>query len=113
MTTIIYILGVAAAAYLGWGVLYQFFYALAGRFWTPPRWPAAARPRKMLVLIPAYREDAVIVNTARVALTQDYPGDDYEVVVIADSLRADTVAALRALPDDLHCSVACICSQEV
>lgn len=98
MSSILYLLGALVLAYLAWGVLYQFFYALLGRFWSAPKWPIPARHRKILVLVPAYREDAVIVNTARVAQQQNYPSEQYEVVVIADTLQAETLQALRTLP---------------
>jgi cellulose synthase/poly-beta-1,6-N-acetylglucosamine synthase-like glycosyltransferase len=98
MTYIIYIAEALLLAYLAWGVLYQLFYALAGLGWQAPVWPTAARQRNILVLIPAYREDAVIVNTARVATQQNYPAGSFEVIVIADSLKTETLAALRAIP---------------
>lgn len=98
MSYILYLAGALLLAYLAWGVLYQLFYALAGLGWKAPDWPSAARQRKILVLIPAYREDAVIVNTARVATQQNYPSASFEVIVIADSLQPETLAALRDIP---------------
>lgn len=93
-----YILGSVLVIYLAWGVLYQFFYALAGRWWAPVDWPLTTEQRKTVVLIPGYREDAVIVNTASVALKQDYPKHLFEVIVIADSFSEDTLLALAELP---------------
>ncbi len=54
--------------------------------------------RKILVLIPAYKEDAVIVDSARAALNQNYPSDRYKVCVIADQLQPATLDRLRELP---------------
>lgn len=51
-----------------------------------------------LVLIPAYKEDGIIVSTAQQALEQDYPKDKFEVAVIADKLKSETVAQLKLLP---------------
>ena len=98
MSYIIYLAGALLLAYLAWGVLYQLCYALAGLGWQAPVWPPAARQRKILVLIPAYREDTVIINTARVATQQNYPAAAFEVIVIADSLKPETLAALREIP---------------
>lgn len=98
MTYMIYFIGALLLAYLAWGVLYQFYYALAGLGWQAPVWPKAESQSKILVLIPAYREDAVIINTARIATQQNYPADCFKVIVIADSLKPETLAALRAIP---------------
>ena len=77
---------------------YWMLLAIAGRIHridvpTPTR-----RLRRIAVLIPAYQEDAVIVDTAHRALLQDYPAPLYEVVVIADGLQPKTMTALHALP---------------
>ncbi|MGF7138060.1 glycosyltransferase family 2 protein [Roseimarinus sediminis] len=53
--------------------------------------------RKMAVLIPGYKEDAVIVDVANDALNQKYPKELFDVVVIADSFRQETIDALKAL----------------
>ena len=52
--------------------------------------------RRFLVLIPAYKEDIVIVNVAIDALKQDYPQDLYDVYVIADQLKPETIETIRA-----------------
>lgn len=90
--------------FLAFVTLYLFVFAVAGLGRKPlPGVPAAGHPgggdrfRRMAVFLPAYREDAVIVDSARQALTQQYPAGYFEVVVIADSLRAETLARLRAL----------------
>jgi cellulose synthase/poly-beta-1,6-N-acetylglucosamine synthase-like glycosyltransferase len=49
-------------------------------------------------MIPGYKEDRVIIDVAQDALLQDYPKELYEVIVIADQFKADTLEALRALP---------------
>ena len=54
--------------------------------------------RRMLVLIPAYREDAVIIDSVLANLNQNYPSHLYDLVVIADSFQADTLRRLRQLP---------------
>ncbi|WP_189564755.1 glycosyltransferase [Pontibacter akesuensis] len=48
----------------------------------------------MCVLIPAYREDVVILESAQTALQHSY-GGELDVIVIADGLKAATIAALR------------------
>ena len=51
-----------------------------------------------LVLIPAYHEDAVIINTVESFLQQDYPKDLYHLCVISDHMEATTNEQLAALP---------------
>jgi len=95
---IISIIAIVLITYLGWGVVYQLFYALAGKLWTDKSWPKADKNHKIAVFIPGYKEDAVIVETAKHALMQSYPANRYEVVVIADSFNDKTLRALRQLP---------------
>jgi cellulose synthase/poly-beta-1,6-N-acetylglucosamine synthase-like glycosyltransferase len=79
-------------------VLYLLVFAVAGHL--PDRHPlipelAGTALRRMLVLMPAYRADAVIRETAPVALRHAYAGPA-EVCVVADGLQPSTVQALRA-----------------
>jgi len=55
-------------------------------------------PKKIAVLIPGYKEDNIIVDIARLALKQNYPPEFYDVVIIADSFKPETIEALRQLP---------------
>ncbi|MEJ7768086.1 MAG: glycosyltransferase, partial [Chitinophagaceae bacterium] len=50
------------------------------------------------VLIPSFKEDLIIVNTARQALLQNYPSHLYEVIIIADHLKRETIDSLLAIP---------------
>ena len=52
----------------------------------------------MVVFLPSYREDSVILESAARALEQSYPATHYDVVVIADSLQPATLEKLRKLP---------------
>lgn len=86
-----------------WTILFiQIFYlailAIAGRLIPSEKFPKSDKLRRMVVLIPAYKEDGVIVEVASNALHQDYPRDHYDVVVIADSLRQETVSKLQSIP---------------
>ncbi|WP_266363992.1 glycosyltransferase [Tellurirhabdus rosea] len=75
-------------------------FSLAGRLIRPqgPKANQKSGNTRFAVLIPAYREDSVIIQTATQALQQSYPSDAYDVVVIADSLQPDTVEQLSRLP---------------
>ncbi len=95
---IIHFLEYLVAGYLGITVLYNLIYALAGLFPIRKRSVKETKLRKIAVLIPGYKEDNVILQTARVSLEQDYPNDLYEVIVIADSFNPETLQKLREMP---------------
>ncbi|MBI1224918.1 MAG: glycosyltransferase [Bacteroidetes bacterium] len=84
-------------AYLGWAVVYQLFYAFAGHFFKTEKGNTDKKFRHFAVLIPAYREDAVVVETVKAALRQNYPNELYEVVPIADQLWTSTIKKMKQL----------------
>jgi cellulose synthase/poly-beta-1,6-N-acetylglucosamine synthase-like glycosyltransferase len=84
--------------YFGLMTSYIFIYAVAGLFYKQIHLKKVKKLRKFAVLIPGYKEDAVIVNVAKEALKQNYPSDKFEIIVIADSFKSETLTALRKLP---------------
>lgn len=104
MTLFFTILALLLCIYTGFNTLYLLIWAVAGRFggsddalsFTP-----ASATKRIAVLIPAYKEDAVILESVRVNLQQDYPVDAYRLVVIADSFQPNTLRQLRQLPVDV------------
>lgn len=83
--------------YFGLASLYVFIFALAGLFYKNRKEIPIIKQRKFAVLIPGYKEDAVIVSVAEHATTQDYPKDKFDVIVIADSFSESTLKELRKL----------------
>lgn len=84
--------------YVGFSVLYILIFAFASKLRknkTPDR--TISPEFRCLVLIPAYKEDFVILEVAETALQQNYPSEKYDVVVIADSLKSNTLKKLRKL----------------
>lgn len=79
-------------------VLYLFVFAFAGLFYRRFLPTEVDKQHRIAILIPGYKEDAVIIDTAQHALLQDYPHDAFEVVIIADSFQPQTLEALRKLP---------------
>lgn len=77
---------------------YLLIFAVAGHFYREAPDTKSVRLRKIAVLIPAYKEDEVIVEAARAALRQQYPARLFDVVVIADSFRKETLELLREIP---------------
>ena len=80
------------------GTIYLLVFALAGIIYKPTKISLSVKYRKFAVFIPGYKEDNVIVDVARKALDQDYPHDFYDVIVIADGFKMETIEKLKALP---------------
>ena len=84
--------------YFGFAAIYVFIFAFAGVFPLKQKTPPTSTFRKFAVLIPGYKEDAVIVDVAKEALHQDYPKEFFDVVIIADSFQPETIEKLKKLP---------------
>ncbi|MDP2236462.1 MAG: glycosyltransferase family 2 protein [Bacteroidales bacterium] len=85
-------------SYLAMATVYIASFSAASLFARKRKPLKAKRLRKFAVLIPGYKEDNVIVDVARDALEQDYPPELFDVIVIADSFKPETLEALKALP---------------
>ncbi|MBX2916033.1 MAG: glycosyltransferase [Cyclobacteriaceae bacterium] len=49
------------------------------------------------ILIPAYKEDAIILSSVKENLKQNYPIQKFKITVIADSLQPNTITQLQDL----------------
>jgi cellulose synthase/poly-beta-1,6-N-acetylglucosamine synthase-like glycosyltransferase len=92
------IIGYCILTFLFIQVGYLLFFSVAGKLARPEYFPQASTMRRIRIFLPGYKEDAVIIDSARNAIKQIYPADKFEVVVIADSFSAQTLATLRRLP---------------
>jgi cellulose synthase/poly-beta-1,6-N-acetylglucosamine synthase-like glycosyltransferase len=79
------------------GTLYLFVFAIAGYFYKPENYLHSVKLLKFVVFIPGYQEDDVIVEVAKKALDQDYPTDYFDVIIIADNFKKETVDQLVKL----------------
>lgn len=94
---LIFLIELLVYLYLAFSTLYLFIFAFAGIFRLKQNHFKETKKRKMIVLIPGYREDDVIVDVAKEALNQDYGTDNYDVAIIADNFQPKTIQALRQL----------------
>jgi cellulose synthase/poly-beta-1,6-N-acetylglucosamine synthase-like glycosyltransferase len=87
-------------SYFVYVVLYTTIFSVGGFFYKEPVKTHTSKSTysRFCVLIPCYKEDSVILDVAKKALEQSYPHDQYNVVVIADSLQESTLIRLRELP---------------
>ena len=83
---------------LGLSTLYIFVFSFAGLFYKQPAYSGKVKFRRIAVLIPGYKEDDVIVEVAKEALSQSYSSELFDVVIIADSFLPETILKLGELP---------------
>ncbi|MBC9928787.1 glycosyltransferase [Chitinophaga qingshengii] len=85
-------------AYLASCVLYNLILSVAGRLARKKKTTelaADANYARIAILVPAYKEDAIILSTARSYAKQLYPASRFDTVVVADSLESATIRQLR------------------
>lgn len=84
--------------YCSFSVLYLFTFAMAAKFFKRYKSAATYLPlKKIAVLVPAYKEDEIILATAQNILRQDYPPELFDVYIIADSFKNATIEQLEKL----------------
>jgi len=84
--------------YFSLTAVYFLIFSVAGLFPLRQQLADSKQQNRVAVLIPGYKEDAVIIDVAKQALNQDYPSDHYDVIIIADSFSQETLTELRKLP---------------
>ena len=83
--------------YLSVSVGYIVLFAIASLFARRKNIPEVHATHRFQLLIPSYKEDNVILDTVRSALSQHYPTDLFHVLVISDHMTDATNNALRAM----------------
>jgi cellulose synthase/poly-beta-1,6-N-acetylglucosamine synthase-like glycosyltransferase len=96
--SIVHIVGWVVFIYLAANTCYLFLLALCGRFIKVKKYTTTDDKYRMAILIPCFREDLIIRDTAVQARAHDYPEDRFTVTVIADKLKQETIEALRRIP---------------
>jgi cellulose synthase/poly-beta-1,6-N-acetylglucosamine synthase-like glycosyltransferase len=96
--TILHIIFLILFVYLVINTAYFFIITIAGLFYRKPKYGVNEKKKRIAVLIPSYKEDHIIVNTARKAAQHDYPKEYFDVFVAADQLQKETIEQLRAIP---------------
>jgi cellulose synthase/poly-beta-1,6-N-acetylglucosamine synthase-like glycosyltransferase len=85
--------------FLAFSVIYLFILSLAGRLRrTEPARISGAPKHNIAVMVAAYKEDGIIVSTARNLLALDYPAELRTIYILADSFQPETLQQLRQLP---------------
>ena len=79
-------------------VCYLFIFSVASLFSHFKTVPKARRQNRFVVLIPAYKQDTVILNTVNAILGQSYPQRLFDVTVISDHQEEMTNMRLAQYP---------------
>lgn len=96
-----YLVFLPIGIFLLFNVIYLFIFALAGHLRNgddvnPSQFPS--HYRSIAVLIPAYKEDKVIIDSIEANLKVSYPRQLFDLIVIADSFRPETLQKLATYP---------------
>lgn len=83
--------------YFTYSVAYTATFAIASLFHRSRRPRPTENHCAIAILIPVYRDDEVILQSVSYIQHQRYPADRYQVFVVADTLRADTIARLKTM----------------
>ncbi|MFT4155796.1 glycosyltransferase [Parafilimonas sp.] len=95
---VVNILFLVSLVYCGFSVLYFFIFSLAGFLRKKDANVNYSVPiNRIAILVPAYKEDNIILSTAQNLLQLDYPKNWYDVYIIADSFQPGTLARLKEL----------------
>ncbi|GAB4025313.1 glycosyltransferase family 2 protein [Spirosoma gilvum] len=99
IASLYYFILLLITGYLVFNVFYLFTTAVAGRLGNADdSLDTNATLRRIAVLIPAYKEDGVIIGSVVANLKQSYPSDWYDLIVIADSFQPQTLEQLSSYP---------------
>lgn len=91
-------LEIALFVWFAINVAYLLIFSLAALRRHANEVPVSTDCRRIVILIPAYREDRVIMECVESCLAQTYPTDKFDIVVISDQMEESTNAALSKLP---------------
>jgi len=85
-------------AYCTFSVLYFLVFSVAGYLDKRIKNSNYSLPvKRIAILVPAYKEDNIILSTAENLLNSDYPKNWYDIYIIADSFQSSTLEQLKKL----------------
>ena len=83
--------------YFTYSVVYTATFSVASRFHRSRLSSQTKKRHRIAILIPVYRDDAVILQSVHYVQQQRYPANRYQVFVVADSLQPATITQLRTM----------------
>jgi cellulose synthase/poly-beta-1,6-N-acetylglucosamine synthase-like glycosyltransferase len=95
---ILQILFLALLAYCSFSVIYFFVFSFAATLRKKRGNSSyALSVKRIAILVPAYKEDNIILSTVQNLLKLDYPKYWYDIYIIADSFQSSTLIQLKNL----------------
>lgn len=83
-------------------VIHSLIFAIASKFlYSPPSFTKADNSGRFVILIPAYKCGDLVLPTVQSAINQDYPKEQFKVVVASDGLEPEVNAKIRALGSEV------------
>lgn len=79
-------------------VSYLAIFALFSLWGLKKKYPQSNKKFHFLILIPAYKEDRVIMDSVNSILNQEYPKDKFDLIVISDKMEQEINKTLSQLP---------------
>ncbi|MEF9923927.1 MAG: glycosyltransferase family 2 protein [Muribaculaceae bacterium] len=76
-------------------VIYLFIFSVIYIFAKSKKYAHVVPTKRIAILIPAYKEDAVIMSSVESCINQEYPKELYDTVVISDQMSDDVNDALK------------------
>jgi cellulose synthase/poly-beta-1,6-N-acetylglucosamine synthase-like glycosyltransferase len=87
-----------ALIYLVFNIFYVTIYSLGSFLYKRSNFNIkVTKFNKFAILIPAYKSDEIILNTAQESLLQSYDREYYDIIVIGDSLQESTLNKLNEM----------------
>lgn len=85
-------------AFLAFSVGYVFVFSLFSTFGTRRSYEMSSKKHRILVIVPSYKDDSVIMDSVNSLLNQDYDSERYDIAVVSDCMRDETNDRLSSLP---------------
>jgi cellulose synthase/poly-beta-1,6-N-acetylglucosamine synthase-like glycosyltransferase len=103
MDLLIKILFLVLFIYVALSVLYLFVFSMTGSFFYRKRRRQMYHEplKRIAILVPAYKEDGIILSTASNLLNLNYPSHLYDVYILADSFQEESLEKLKQMPINL------------
>ena len=79
-------------------VVYLLMFSIASHLHLERNSSLSSVTKRIAILIPAYKEDRVIMECVASCMNQNYPTDKYDIVVISDRMKEGTDQILLSLP---------------
>lgn len=94
---VLQVLAWVLAIFFGATVLYTVVFSVSAKFYRNQFVQATTVEARIAILIPAYKEDSVIISVAQKMMQLNYSKKNYTVFVIADQLRDSTIGSLKEI----------------